>query len=201
MVSHDPFDIGSEKLRSLDTGLIAGDDVNCDEAEMIGPQIQQSLDNLSKNNATAKRSLKAVTLASLKPSVKINDEKIVVDPLVLFSRLIILMHRYGDISCFFDYELSHVPTSLFDGFPMGKSNKLSLAKGLDKLLAKSNEEVIEVPQEAEDDIDEDDIDSVDEFDDITDISNSATASVTTRYVIDGDYFLRRDVWAKNITFR
>ena len=40
MASHDPFDIGSEKLRSLDSGLIAGDDVNCDEAEMIGSQIQ-----------------------------------------------------------------------------------------------------------------------------------------------------------------
>ena len=40
---------------------------------------------------------------------------------------------------------------------MRKSNKLSLAKGLDKLLAKSNKEVIEVPQGAEDDIDEDDI--------------------------------------------
>ena len=70
MASHDPFDIGSEKLRSLESGLIAGDDVNCDEAEMIGSQIQQSLDNLSWNNATVKRSLKAVTLASLKPSVK-----------------------------------------------------------------------------------------------------------------------------------
>ena len=112
MASHDPFDIGSEKLRSLDSGLIAGDDVNCDEAEMIGSQIQQSLDNLSWKNATVKRSLKAITLASL-------------DPLVLFSRLIILMHRYRDISCFFDYELSPVPTSLFDGYLMRKSNKSS----------------------------------------------------------------------------
>ena len=161
--------------------------MNCDEAEMIGSQIQQSLDNLSWNNATVKRSLKAVTLASLKPSVKINDEKIVVDPLVLFSRLIILMHRYGDISCFFDYELSPVPTSLFDGYLMRKPNNSSLAKGLDKLLAKSNEELIEVPQEVEDDTDEDDIDSTDECDDITDISSSATASVTTKYVIDRGY--------------
>ena len=70
MPSHDPCDIGSEKLSSLDSGLIAGDKVNSDEAEMIGSQIQQSLDNLSRNNATVKRSLKAVTLASLKPSVK-----------------------------------------------------------------------------------------------------------------------------------
>ena len=73
MANHDPFDIASEKLRSLDSGLIAADDVNCDEAEMIGSQIQQSLDNRSWNNATVKRSLKAVTLAFLKPSVKIND--------------------------------------------------------------------------------------------------------------------------------
>ena len=86
-----------------------------------------------------------------------------------------MIHRYGDI-CFFYYELSSVPTSLFDGFLMRKSNKSSLAKGLDKLLAKSNKEVIEVPQEVGDDIDEDDIDSIDEFDDITNISSSATAN-------------------------
>ena len=102
---------------------------------------------------------------------------------------------------FFNYELSPVPTSLFHGYLMRKSNKSLLAKGLDELLAKSNEEVIEVPQEVEDDIDEDDTDSVDEFDDITDISSSATASVTTKYIIDGGNLLRRVVWDKNITFR
>ena len=42
--------------------------------------------------------------------------------------------------------------------------------------------------EVEDDIDEDDIDSIDKFDGITDISSSATASVTTKYVIDGVIF-------------
>ena len=62
-----------------------------------------------------------------------------------------------------------------------------------KLLAKSNEELIEVPQEVEDDVDEDDIDSIDEFDDITDISSSATASVATKYVMNGGYLLRRVV--------
>ena len=54
MTNHYPFDIGSEKLRSLDSGLITGDDVNCDNAKMTGSQIQQSLDNLSWNSATAK---------------------------------------------------------------------------------------------------------------------------------------------------
>ena len=39
MASYDPFDISSEKLRLLGSGLIAGDDVNCDEAEMRGSQI------------------------------------------------------------------------------------------------------------------------------------------------------------------
>ena len=175
MASHDPFGIGPEKLGSLDSGLVAGDDVNCDEAEMIGSQIQQSLANLSWNNAIVKQSLKAVTLASLNPFVKINDAKIIVDP--------------------------PVPASLFDGYIMRKSKKSSLAKGLGKLLANSNEEVIEVPQEAEDDIDEDDIDSIDEFDDINDITSSITASITTKYVIDGGYLLRRVMWDKNITFR
>ena len=79
--------------------------------------------------------------------------------------------------------------------------QIFISQGLDKLLAKSNEEVIEVPQEVEDDIDEDDIDSNAEFDDITDITSSATASITTKYVIDGGYLLRRVMWDKNITFR
>ena len=84
---------------------------------------------------------------------------------------------------------------------MRKSNKSSLAKGFDKLLAKPNEEVIKVPQEVEDDIDEDHIDSIDELDDFINISSSTTASLTTKYVIDEGYLLRRVVWGKNITFR
>ena len=48
---------------------------------------------------------------------------------------------------------------------------------------------------------EDDIDSIDEFDEITNISSNATASITTKCVIDGSYLLIRVVWDKNIIFR
>ena len=89
--SHDPFDHNRTSLQALDSGLIASEEVNCDQAEVIGQRIQESLDNFPWNGASVKRSQKAVTLATLKPSIKVNNETVVVDPLVLFSRLIVLM--------------------------------------------------------------------------------------------------------------
>ena len=95
--SHDPFDPNRTKLQALDSGLIAAESVTSDDAESIGMCIQRSLDNVSLSEASVKRSQQAVTLASLKPSVKVGNQQVVIDPMVLFSRLIVLLQRNDDI--------------------------------------------------------------------------------------------------------
>ena len=85
--------------------MIADESVICDEAECVGRSNQDSLDGVSLKEATDKRSASATTLSSLKPSVKIGNEKVVIDPMILFSRLVVLLQRHDDVTRFFAYEL------------------------------------------------------------------------------------------------
>ena len=78
--------------------MIADESVNCDEAECVGRSTQDSLDGVSLKEATVKRSTQATTLRILKPSVKIGNEKVILDPMILFSRLVVLLQRHDDIT-------------------------------------------------------------------------------------------------------
>ena len=60
----------------------------------------------------------------------------VVDPVVLCSRLIVLMQRYNNVSRFFEHKLSVIPKSLFEDKIMQNPWKSSLAKTLDTSLQK-----------------------------------------------------------------
>ena len=59
------------------------------------------------------------------------NQNVVIDPMVQFSRLIVLIQRSNDITSRFAYELAPVPTSLFKDNMMRKPSKSALAKGLD----------------------------------------------------------------------
>ena len=88
---HNPFYSNQTNLEAVDFGLIANRLVICDDAENIGRIIQQSMDNVALSVASIKRSHEAVTLASLKPSVKLGNQTVMLDPMVLFSCLVVLM--------------------------------------------------------------------------------------------------------------
>ena len=134
--SHNPFDPEPTELVALDYGMIANEDVNCDNAEAIGMAIQNKRNNISLHAASVKRSDQAVTLNSLKPTLSNGDDQVVIDPLILFSRLIVLMKRYDDVSSFFEYELSVIQASLSKDNMMRKPSKSSVAKALDTRLLK-----------------------------------------------------------------
>ena len=116
--------------------MIANEGVNCDNAEAIGMAIQEKLNNVSLHAAGIKKSDLAVTLNFINPTLTIGDDKVVIDSLILFSRLIVLMQRDHDVSSFFEYELSVIPTSLFKDNIMRKPSKSSLVKALDTRLLK-----------------------------------------------------------------
>ena len=141
-----PFNTQDSSLRCVVTGLTAkeGDGINCDDAEKVGMQIQESLDNLTFNQAIVKRSMKVKTLTMLKPGVKINTETVHVDPNILFQRLIILIERSEDMTSYFEYELTPEPTSLFkDGF-MRKPNKALLGRALTKNSSNTTQETTKI---------------------------------------------------------
>ena len=39
--SHDPFDTNRQSLQTLDSGMIADENINCDDAEAVGNAIQE----------------------------------------------------------------------------------------------------------------------------------------------------------------
>ena len=98
--------------------------------------IQDDLDGVSLKEATVKRPAQATTLSSLKPSVKIGNEKAVIAPMILFSCLVVLMQRHDEIARFFAYELAVVPMSLFKDNMMCKPSKLTLEKALEQKQTK-----------------------------------------------------------------
>ena len=100
-------------MQALDSGLIAEELITCDDAENIGRIIQQSMDNVALSDASIKRLQQAIPLSSLKPSVKVGNQTIVINPMALFSRLVVLMRSINDISSCFAYELAPDPTAIF----------------------------------------------------------------------------------------
>ena len=61
-------------------------------------------------NLTVKIKDNIVTLETLKHDVKINKEKVTVDPLQLFSRLLVIVEREYDMKQYLKYELTTIPT-------------------------------------------------------------------------------------------
>ena len=68
----DPFDTSDNRLGSLYSGLAAkdGDGINCDDAELVGNAIQETLNNLSYTESTVSTNQKIKTLIVLTKGVK-----------------------------------------------------------------------------------------------------------------------------------
>ena len=108
--------------------------VNCDRSEEIGRKIQDSLDGKTFANAKIKRNDKMVTLQFLCASIQLEEEKIPVNPLTLFLRLVTLVDRQSekDISDCFQYELTSHPMSPFKINDMREAAKYKLKNELVK---------------------------------------------------------------------
>ena len=108
-----PFDTTRVQLHSLTSGLTADKNVNCDNAESIGYDIQKKLDDQIFVKCSVKRGDQVISLGSMKNVVKVKKQSLSIDPMKLFTRLLVCSERSGDISSKFEYELTPVPTSLF----------------------------------------------------------------------------------------
>ena len=131
---YDPFDIDEPSLKSISSGLTAAEEdcINCDQTEEVGKSINEKLDNVIVSNASMKRKDQVRTLVSLKVGVRIENENVYVDPTLLFSRLLVLVEREENMMKYFSYELTPIPTSLFENGMMRKASKSNLAKAVTK---------------------------------------------------------------------
>ena len=118
-------------MRSIETGVTADSAVNVEQAKEIGTRTLQDMMGKNVKEYLFRKSQQAVTLNE-KSSIKVNGEVIAVDPQLLFQRLTAAANRYvTDISEVFKYELSGVPSSLFDNVGlMREPQKSALAQAI-----------------------------------------------------------------------
>ena len=107
-----------------------GDGINPHKAEQIGLKNQMQLDGLNVAEVSIKRRDHIKHLVDLKPGIQVDQQKLNINPNILFSRLIAIVQREEDMSPYFDHELTAFPTSLFKDNFMCKSVKAQLAKSL-----------------------------------------------------------------------
>lgn len=106
--------------------------MTCDKAEEVGTAIQKELDGKSYAECSFKRNKQITNLQSLYSNINIGAERISIDPLTLFLRLIVLVERKPEkeIVDYFNYELSPYPMSLFKDGVMRTAQKSKLKQFL-----------------------------------------------------------------------
>jgi len=129
LLMYSPFRfVDNDRLISLCSGITAGveDAVNCDQADVIGLQIQQKWDGCLYGEITCKKADQIKPMAHLMTACSIGNETVVVDPIHLFHRLIIVGERESNLRQCFEFEMTPYPMSLFKNGVMRKPEKPSL---------------------------------------------------------------------------
>ncbi|KAK3085994.1 hypothetical protein FSP39_011885 [Pinctada imbricata] len=127
-----------KELRNIETGVSGDERVNADKAFDVGKDILQSMEGNKVSEYVFKKSRQVITLSS-KSSVKLDDDELKVDPQLLFQRLLAATGgHYPDLTEVCKFELSSIPTSMFDtSGVMRLADKSSLADYLWKQLSPS----------------------------------------------------------------
>ena len=126
-----PFLVPGENLQSISTGLMSSsqvDNVNCEQAQVIGAKIQKSLDNKLINDDSIKRTEQLKSVASLRNNICKKGGERLPDPKALFYWMVTIAEREENLDQFFRYELTAEPMSLFKEGMMRKPDKPSLRK-------------------------------------------------------------------------
>lgn len=124
-IDHHPFP-KTDKLLSLSTGIVGGTQINCHQAEEVGRQLVAK--TLRNNFADVKlrRKDKVLPLGVESSAIKINDETVPVDPLLLFQKIAIAKKDDEHLVSLLEYELAPYPLSLFNESSMRKTIKAAL---------------------------------------------------------------------------
>ena len=124
---YDPF-LGKDSLHCISSGLAVSNesDINCDQVEEVGAVIQEQINNNVYSGISLKRKDVVKQLTNLIDGVKLGKSTVHIDPTALSTRLLVLVERADDMAPYFQYELTQIPSSLFQDGRMRKAAKASL---------------------------------------------------------------------------
>ncbi|CAH0556725.1 unnamed protein product [Brassicogethes aeneus] len=123
--THDPFP-EVNKIVSIASGIVGDDKINCYKAREVGLASMAKMTGLTFNNIKLKRADKVVPLLAMTSTIKVHEEKVPVDPVLLFQRMSITAAFQDEIEKYFEYELAPYPLSLFDDIGMRKTQKSAI---------------------------------------------------------------------------
>lgn len=138
-IDHNPFTASPRSLWNIFNGLTDSKNiVTVENADIIGRQIQEKLTGKLFKEETLLKSDQAVTMKVLKKGIIIAGETHHLDSRLLTQKILACISLDSiakDASEFFNYELSTLPTALFDHSTqqMRKTDKSSLANTLDNM--------------------------------------------------------------------
>ncbi|PZC75227.1 hypothetical protein B5X24_HaOG206534 [Helicoverpa armigera] len=124
-LSHEPFP-KLNKIVSIASGVVGDDKINCHKAREVGIASMSKMTGKTFNNIKLKRSQKVLPLLAVSSTVKIHEEEVPIDPVLLFQRMSITKDFEDEIENFFEYELAPYPLSLFDAAGMRKTTKSAI---------------------------------------------------------------------------
>ena len=120
--------------------------VNADNAREIGIKILKDMNGQRISSYSFKRKEQAVNMTS-KNSVKVGDEDVQIDPVLMFQRLASFASKFPDkLEEAFGYELCNYATSLFDSAIFLKQPQKSQFS--DAIWAIANPSPISLPTDA-----------------------------------------------------
>lgn len=111
---HEPFP-KVDKIISIASGVVGDNKINCHNAREVGissmaKMVGQSFNNWpSFNNIKLKRADKVLPLLTMSSTIKVHDEKVPVDPVLLFQRMSVTKTFEDELEKFFEYELAPYP--------------------------------------------------------------------------------------------
>ena len=122
-------------LRNIITGVTAENKINAENAKRIGTTIINAMVGKCVIEHSFKKKDQIITMAS-NNAIKVNQEIILIDPQVLFQRLITVGMTSEQLPEIFQYELSSYPPALFDRKDVMKTaNKPVLADAMWELVS------------------------------------------------------------------
>lgn len=108
--------------------------VNADKAVAVGDMILTLMNGTTPAEYTFQKKNQVVTLALKSSSVKIDGDRIQIDPLLLFQRLTTVMQSSDDLESAFKHELCSYPSALFDSsLLLREADKPALADAIWKV--------------------------------------------------------------------
>ncbi|GBM34396.1 hypothetical protein AVEN_124090-1 [Araneus ventricosus] len=122
---HVPFPV-VKKIISIASGVVGDEKINCHNAREVGITSITRMFGQTFNNIKLNRVDKVLPLLTISRAIKVHDEKVPIDPVLLFQRMSITKSFEDEFQAFFKYELALYPLSLFYAIGMRKTQKSAI---------------------------------------------------------------------------